>query len=78
MNMLLAIDNQPVRSRESAIPALRGVAEAILVQLADGRIDDAVRFMSRQHLSPIALGFVATCLLRQGIGEKEIEAVLLH
>jgi hypothetical protein len=78
MNMLLAIDNQPVRSRGSAIPALRSVADALLVQLADGRIDDAIRLMSRQRLSPIALGFVATCLLRQGIGEKEIEAVLLH
>jgi hypothetical protein len=78
MGMLLAIDNQPVRSRNSIIPMLRGVANTILGQLADGKIDDAIDFMSRQHLPPIALGFVATCLLRQGIGEKDIEAVLLH
>ena len=26
----------------------------------------------------IALGFVAACLFKQGIGEKDIEAVLLH
>ena len=78
MSMQLAIDNEPVRSHESALPTLHSVADTILGHLADGNTDDAIRFMSGQHLTPIALGFVAACLVRKGIGEMDIEAVLLH
>ena len=78
MNMLLAIDNEPVRSRASAIPGLRRLADTIRQHLAAGRKRDAVLFMREQHLPPIALGFIATCLTRQGVEQKDIEAVLLH
>ncbi len=78
MSVLLAIDNQPVRSRGNLMPALCDIANTLLAQLAEGRTDDAIRFMRRQNLPPIALGFVATRLLKRGIGEQVIESVLLR
>lgn len=78
MTMLLAVDNETVPPHESVMPGLRRVADTVLRHLAAGRADAAVRFMRGQHLPPIALGFVATCLVRHGVGEKDIEAVLLH
>ena len=78
MNMLLAIDNEPFRSRASANPGLRRLADTVRQHLAAGRKRDAALFMREQRLAPIALGFVATCLARQGVDQKDIEAVLLH
>lgn len=78
MSLLLAINNEPVRLHESAMPALHGVADTILDHVVHGEADEARRFMSVQHLSPIALGFVAACLFKQGMNAEDIEAVLLH
>lgn len=78
MNMLLAIDNEPIRPRASAIPGLRRLADTVRQHLAAGRTRDARLFMREQRLAPIALGYVATCLARQGVKQKDIEAALLH
>lgn len=78
MSAKLVIDNASAQVHRNVVPALHAVADTILEQLAQGRADEARRFMSVQHLSPIALGFVASCLFNQGVGPSEIEAVLLH
>lgn len=78
MSMLLTIDNEPIQPHESVMPNLHSVADTLLDHLAHGKTNEAIRFMSVQHLPPIALGFVATCLFNQGIREQDIEAVLLH
>lgn len=78
MSVLLKINNEPLRPHESVMPALHGIADTLLEHLAHGKTDEARRFMSVQHLSPIALGFLAACLYKHGMGEKDIEAVLLQ
>ena len=78
MSVLLRVNNEPLPPHESVMPALHGVADTLLDHLARGKTDAARRFMSFQHLSPIALGFLAACLYKHGMGEKDIEAVLLH
>jgi hypothetical protein len=78
MSARLVINNASAQAHRSVVPALHAVADTVLDHLARGKADEARRFMSVQHLSPIALGFVASCLFNQGLGAREIEAVLLH
>ena len=78
MNILLAINNEPIRSRASAIPGLRRLADTVRLHVAAGRTRDARLFMREQRLPPIALGYVATCLVRLGVKQKDIESVLLR
>lgn len=76
MNMQLAIDNEPIRTRASAVPGLRRLADTVRQHVVAGRTRDATLFMREQRLPPIALGFVATCLVREGLDQKVVEAVL--
>jgi hypothetical protein len=78
MSARLVINNASAQAHRNVVPALHAVADTVLDHLARGKADEARRFMSVQHLSPIALGFVASCLFNQGLGAREIEAVLLH
>lgn len=78
MSAKLAINNASARTHRNVVPALHAVANTVLDHLAHGKTDEARRFMSVQHLSPIALGFVASCLFNRGLEAKDIEAVLLH
>ena len=78
MSVMLAINNASGAAHRNVMPALLAVADTIQDHLAHGKADEARRFMSVQHLSPIALGFVASCLFKRGVGERDIEAVLLH
>ena len=78
MSAKLAINNASAQAHRNVVPALHAVADTVLDHLAHGKAEEARRFMSVQHLSPIALGFVASCLFNRGVGAKDIEAVLLH
>jgi hypothetical protein len=78
MSAKLIINQASKTEHQSAMPALHAVADTVLNHLVHGKADEARRFMSVQKLSPIALGFVASCLFHQGVKEKDIEAVLLH
>jgi len=78
MSAKLIINHASGQAHQNVMPALHAVADTVLEHLGHGKADEARRFMSGQQLSPIALGFVASCLFRQGVGEKDIEAVLLH
>ena len=78
MSVKLIINNETGQPHQNAMPALHSIANTILTHLAHGNTGDAKQFAIVQQLPPIALGFVAACLFKQGIGEKDIEAVLLH
>jgi hypothetical protein len=78
MSAKLIFNNSSGPAHQNAMPALHAVADTLLDHLAHGKAEEARRFMSVQHLSPIALGFVASCLFNHGVEEKDIEAVLLH
>ena len=78
MSAKLIFNNAAGPAHQNAMPALHAVTDTLLDYLAHGKADEARRFISVQHLSPIALGFVASCLFTRGVGEQDIEAVLLH
>ena len=78
MSAKLVINNASKVAHQNVMPGLHTDADTILDHLAHGKAEEARRFMSVQQLSPIALGFVASCLFNHGVGAKDIEAVLLH
>ncbi len=78
MSAKLVVNNALSPAHQDRMPVLHTVADTVLDHLAHGKAEEARRFMSVQRLSPIALGFVASCLFNHGVEAKDIEAVLLH
>ncbi len=78
MSAKLVINNASKPAHKDLMPVLHTVADTVLDHLVHGKAEEARRFVSVQHLSPIALGFVASCLFNHGVRAKDIEAVLLH
>ena len=76
MTLSHAIKQSFAGAHQSAMTTLHNVAATILDRLANGQTDDAIRFADAQRLSPLAIGFVAACLYKQGIDEKYIDTIL--